>query len=44
MKQKKFKINGSTLFVFRPKAGSGKANDTTDPTTSVTTSSAIAFV
>ncbi len=37
MKQKKFKIKGNTLFVFRPKAASGKTNDVTDPTTSVIT-------
>jgi len=45
MKQKKIKIQSSTLFVYRPKSGSTKANDTTDPTVVTgTTTSAIAFV
>ena len=42
MKHKKIKISSNTLFVFRPKSGSHKANESTDPTTtSVTITSAI---
>lgn len=45
MKQKKIKIESSTLFVYRPKSGSTKSNDTTDPTVVTgTTTSAMVLV